>query len=178
MLVSAQVTCESCGFTGILLSFFSVSFDELINSSGNDSHFASHASCRVLVSSRSSSILASCKMVSFLLSSDLSMVWFFLWMDAFRPCLVPWAPGAWRLYANTARISLMRFSPHSSNFRVLRWGCSANARPKQGLMMGLMMMMFLVCKCKHHVILHSCLPHVGCCYSLWQLCTVWGFAVN
>ena len=89
MLVSAQVTCESCGFTGILLSFFSVSFDELINSSGNDSHFASHASCRVLVSSRSSSILASCKMVSFLLSSDLSMVWFFLWMDAFRPCLVP-----------------------------------------------------------------------------------------
>ena len=75
MLVSAQVTCESCGFTGILLSFFSVSFDELINSSGNDSHFASHASCRVSVSSKSMSILASCKVVSFLLSSDLGLVW-------------------------------------------------------------------------------------------------------
>ena len=73
MLVSAQVTCESCGFTGILLSFFSVSFDELINSSGNSSHFASNASCRVLVSSRSTLILASCKMIPFLLSSE-SMV--------------------------------------------------------------------------------------------------------
>ena len=60
-------------YWNIALSFFSVSFDELINSSGNSSHFASNASCRVLVSSRSTLILASCKMIPFLLSSE-SMV--------------------------------------------------------------------------------------------------------